>query len=264
MKNLMIDSHSHLTDTRLCGEITHLLQRMAEAGVGQVLVVGNDLASSRAALALAREYPRLLRASLGVHPHEATTMSEEILQEFRLLAADPLVVAIGEIGLDYHYDFSPRPLQQTAFRAQITLAKELNLPLIIHEREAVDDIFAILDETAGWQCGGSWHCCSTELPAAQRIAEYFYLGIAGWVTFPKAQNIHTLAREMPLNRLLLETDAPYITPVPFRGKTNEPAYLQYTCAALAELQGTTAEEVAAVTNDNTRRAFPRWDQVNKE
>ena len=115
-----------------------------------------------------------------------------------------------------------------------------------------------------WQCGGSWHCCSTELPAAQRISEHFYMGIAGWVTFPKAHNIHRLAQEIPLTRLLLETDSPYITPVPFRGKTNEPSYLQYTCAALSKLQGVTVDEVAAVTINNTRNAFPRWGKVEKE
>ena len=254
----MIDAHGHLTDPRLMCDLDGVFSRMEQAGVGQALVVGCDLASSRAALELAQRFPKRLRAAVGVHPHDATQLNDEVLHVLRTLATDPLVVAIGEIGLDYYYDHSPRLLQREAFCRQLALARELSLPIIIHERDSADELMTLLDEMDGWACGGNWHCCSVEPERAQEIARAFYLGIAGWITFPKADNIRALVAAVPIERLLVETDAPYITPVPHRGKTNEPSFVRYTIQALATLKGMPVADVEEITERNTTRAFPRW------
>lgn len=254
----MIDSHCHINDAKLLPRITTLIDHMHEAGVIAALVVGSDLPSSRSALQLAQEYPSLFRAAVGVHPHESMHLDDATLTALREMAQDPLVVAIGEIGLDYHYDFSPRSVQRTAFRCQIELAREVALPLIIHERAAVVDVLSILDAVDGWGVGGVWHCCSVTPEEATRIATHFYLGIAGWITFPKGENIRQIARAVPLERLLVETDAPYITPAPFRGTPNEPARVQLTAQALAVVKEVSLAVVDQDTTKNTLCAFPRW------
>lgn len=255
----MIDAHSHLNDEKLAADLPGILARMHTAGVTGALVVGYDLASSRRAVAMAREHPEL-RAAVGIHPHDSTDLDDAAIVALRELAAAPQVVAIGEIGLDYHYDHSPRDIQRTAFRRQVALARETGLPIIIHEREAEADVRAILDAEDGWALGGTWHCCSVEPASAAEIARHLYIGIAGWITFPKSDNIRALARAVPLERLLLETDAPYITPVPFRGRrNNEPSLLPYTLKMLAEVTGKTEEMVETITSANVRQAFPRWD-----
>jgi TatD DNase family protein len=254
----MIDAHNHLNDPRLLPQIEALLARMAEAGVRGGLVVGYDVPSSRTAVELARRYPGVLAAAVGVHPHEARDLDDAAFAELAELARAPETVALGEIGLDFHYDHSPRPVQRDAFRRQLALAAACELPIVIHEREAVEDVTAILDAEGGWARGGSWHCCSTDPETAVAIAAHFYVGIAGWITFPKADNIRALAAAVPLARLLVETDAPYIAPVPHRGRPNEPAYVRLTAEALAALKGVACDEVAARTAANTLAAFPRW------
>jgi TatD DNase family protein len=230
---------------------------MLEAGVSGALVVGFDIPSSHTALALARRFPGVLYAVVGVHPHESKDLDEAALAALRELARAPEVVAIGEIGLDYYYDHSPRDVQRAAFRRQLALAAEVGLPIDIHERNAADELLAIMDEVDGWALGGAWHCCSTTPEQALRIAQSLYLGIAGWLTFNKAENIRALAQAVPLSRLLLETDAPYLTPVPHRGKPNEPAYVRLTAQALAQLKGISLPDVELATMNNTRQAFPR-------
>ncbi|HEY3416452.1 MAG TPA: TatD family hydrolase [Armatimonadota bacterium] len=254
----MIDAHSHLNDARLLPHTDAVLERMQEAGVTATLVVGYDLPSSQEALALARRYPTLLRAAIGVHPHESKDLDAATLDILSTLAQAPEVVAFGEIGLDYHYDHSPRDVQREAFHRQLALAAELALPIIIHEREAADDVLRILDEEDGWARGGTWHCCDLPPEVATTVAQRLFIGIAGWITFPKAENIRAVAQAVPLERLLLETDAPYLTPVPFRGKTNEPAYVRYTAHAVATLKDIPIERVETVTSRNVLEAFPRW------
>ena len=254
----MIDAHVHLNDKRLLPQIDELLSRMREVGVSGALVVGYDVPSSRQAVELARRYPAL-RAAVGMHPHDSSDLDDGALAALAELARAPEVVAYGEIGMDFYYDNSPRDVQREAFRRQLRLAREVGLPIVIHEREAAGEVMAILDEEDGWVLGGEWHCCSVDSALAVTIAERLYLGIAGWITFPKAENIRALARAVSLERLLLETDAPYITPVPFRGKPNEPAYVRFVAQALAELKGISCGEVEKITDDNVRRAFPRWD-----
>ncbi len=254
----MFDAHNHLNDPRLLPEVEALLARMEEAGVRGALVVGTDVPTSHTAVALARRYPGVLAAAVGMHPHESSGLDDDALAALAALAREPEVVALGEIGLDYHYDHSPRPVQREAFRRQLGVAAACGLPIVLHEREAVEDMTAILDAEGGWVLGGVWHCCSTSPETALAIAERLYVGIAGWITFPKGENIRALARAVPLGRLLLETDAPYITPVPHRGHPNEPAYVRLTAEALAAVKETTLDEVAARTTANTLAAFPRW------
>ena len=261
--DLMIDAHTHLNDSRLFPQVDELLARMRAAGLSGALVVGCDLASSRQAVELARRHPEL-RATVGMHPHDSQYLDDSTLAALAQLAREPEVVAYGEIGLDFYYDNSPRDTQREAFRRQLRLAREVNLPIVIHERAAAGEVMAILDEEDGWARGGEWHCCSVEPELAVKIAERLYLGIAGWITFPKADNIRALVRAVPLERLLLETDAPYITPVPFRGKPNEPAYVRIIAQALAELKGVSCGEVEKITDENVGRAFPRWKREEKE
>jgi len=253
----MIDAHSHLNDPQLSVQIDAVLARMREAGVSGALVIGADVPSSRLAVELARVYPEL-RAAVAMHPHESKDLDDEALAELAALARQPEVVAYGEIGLDFHYDFSPREIQRDAFRRQLRLARELDLPIVIHEREAADEVMSMLDAENGWAHGGEWHCCSVEPERAARIAERLYVGIAGWITFSKAENIRALARAVPLERIVLETDAPYLAPAPHRGKTNEPAFVPIIAQTLAELKGVSFAEVERVTDENVARAFPRW------
>ena len=253
----MIDAHCHLNDPRLLPQVDELLARISDAGVTGALVVGYDVPSSRQAVELARRHPAL-RAAVSVHPHESKDLDAAALAELAELAREPEVVAYGEIGLDFHYDHSPRDVQREAFRRQLALTAELNLPIVIHEREAAEEVMAILDAEDGWARGGEWHCCSVTPELAVTIAERLYIGIAGWITFPKAENIRALARVVPLERMLVETDAPYLAPVPYRGKTNEPAYVRITAQALAELKGISYPEVERITDENVMRAFPRW------
>jgi len=261
---MMIDAHCHLNDPRLVPEIEALLAHMTDAGVGGALVVGCDVDSSRIAVELAARYPRLLRAAVGMHPHDSQYLDDAALNALRELGRRPEVVAFGEIGLDFHYDHSPRAAQCDAFRRQLALARELGLPVIIHEREAADEAMAIMDAEDGWALGGHWHCCSVDAALACDIARHFYIGIAGWITFPKAENIRAIARAVPLERLVIESDAPYISPVPHRGKPNEPAYVSITAQALAQVKEVTRAHVEEITRRNTLAAFPRWACESEE
>lgn len=257
----MLDAHNHLNDPKLLPQVDALVDHMVHAGVQGALVVGYDLPSSRVAVDLARRFPQHLRAAIGMHPHESKDLDAETLTALRNLAANPEVVAYGEIGLDYHYDHSPRPVQREAFARQLALAAEVGLPIIIHEREAVDDVLQILDREGGAAFGGAWHCCSVEADVAVEIAQRLYIGIAGWITFKNGENIRAIARAVPLARLLVETDAPFITPVPHRGHPNEPAYTMLVAQALAELKGIPLADVEKVTVANTLEAFPRWREA---
>lgn len=254
----MIDAHCHLNDPRLYDRVDELLAHMTDAGVTGALVVGYDVPSSVQAVELARCYPQL-RAAVGIHPHESKDLDDAALATLSDLAAQPEVVAFGEIGLDYHYDHSPRPVQREAFQRQLAVAAARDLPIIIHEREAAEDVFAILDAEDGWARGGAWHCCSVTPDLAVRIAPRLFLGIAGWVTFPKMELIRDIVRAVSLDRLLVETDAPYLTPVPHRNRPyNEPAYVRFAVEKVAEVRGVPVEEVDRVTTRNVARAFPRW------
>jgi TatD DNase family protein len=210
--------------------------------------------SSRQAVELARRHPAL-RAAVAVHPHDSKDLDAAGLAELAELGRQPEVVAFGEIGLDFHYDHSPRDVQREAFKRQLALAAELALPVVIHEREAVEETMAILDAEGGWARGGEWHCCSTTPELAVSIAKRFFIGIAGWLTFQKSDNIREMARAVPIERMVLETDAPYLAPAPHRGHRCEPAFVAHTLAALAELRAQRPEDLAAWTTRNAVGLF---------
>jgi TatD DNase family protein len=217
-----------------------------------ILNVGGDLASSRAAVALAERYD-FIYAAVGVHPHDARTVTPAVLDELRALASHSKVVAIGEIGLDYYRDLSPRPVQRQALADQLALAAELGLPVVVHSREALDDVLAALQ---GWEGTGVLHSYSGGPERLEEVLELgFSIGISGPVTFPKAERLRAVAAAVSLERLLVETDCPYLTPVPYRGRRNEPAHVRYVAQAVARARGMEAEPLARAAADNARRLF---------
>ncbi|MBC8448482.1 MAG: TatD family hydrolase [Chloroflexi bacterium] len=258
----LIDSHCHLDFSRFDGDRDEAVQRARAAGVQIIINPGYDLKSSQRAVDLAERYPEVY-AAVGVHPHEAKTVTDEVMAELRRLAAHPKVVAIGEMGLDFYRDLSPRDVQRRAFRQQLALAAELELPVIVHSREAHDDVMAILAEAQSSKfkaqnrkLKGVLHAFSGDQAMAERATDLgFLVGLAGPVTFLNAHRLRTLVRELPLERLLVETDAPYLTPHPYRGKRNEPGRVALVAAAVAELQGVTEAAVARQTTANARQLF---------
>lgn len=251
------DTHTHLNDEVYEGELEQILARMEQAGVGRAIVVGYDLASAQKAVELARLHAPLY-AAVGVHPHEAKDYTEETEAELGKLLQEPKVVALGEVGLDYHYDHSPRGVQQEVFRRQIRLARVHKMPLIIHEREATKDALDILREEHAEEVGGVFHCFSGSVETAKEaLALNFYISIAGPVTFANARRLPQVILEIPADRLMVETDCPYLTPHPYRGKRNEPAFVTYVGAEVARILGIAPEELACLTWENADRCF-RW------
>lgn len=268
----LIDSHAHLESSRFDDDRDAVIARAAEAGVEAIVTCGADLASSAAAVALAEAHPTLW-AAVGIHPHEARhawieTEGDErrvdaaTLDRLRALARrdtalHPRVVAIGEIGLDYHYDFSPRPVQRAVLERQLALAAELAMPVILHSRDADEDMRAICDgAVGGGALRGVLHCfLSDGAMAAWALARGLYIGVAGPITFQRSATLREVVRDVPIDRLLIETDSPYLAPVPLRGRRNEPAYVAHVAEGLAAALGLTPEEVARRTSDNARRLF---------
>jgi TatD DNase family protein len=237
---------------------------MAEGGVRSAVNPAVDLPSSRTAVALARQH-RSIYAAVGIHPHDAKTLDAAGLEELKTLAHLPKVVAIGEIGLDYYRDLSPRDVQRRAFQAQLELAAELGLPVVVHDRDAHADVLAML---SGWSLSlhasrstlddrlGVLHSFSGDVALAkQAVALGFYIGISGPVTYKNADQMREVARAVPIRQLLIETDAPYLTPQPYRGKRNEPANVLFVAQTVADARGLTLEEVAAQTSANAAALF---------
>ena len=252
---MLIDTHCHLQDPDLLPQLDEILARAAEAGVEKMVCVGYDMPSSRAAVNIAARYKQVY-AAIGVHPHDADSYSDDAERELRQLAAHPKVVAIGEIGLDYYRDLTPRELQKEVFIRQIHLAHELNKPIVIHDRDAHEDTLTILKQEKGGLYGGIMHCFSGHLPMAKElIKENFYISFAGPLTFKNNKKGQEAAAGLPMDRLLVETDCPYLSPEPKRGKTNEPANVRYTAQKLADLKGKTLEETAYLTNLNAHKIF---------
>ena len=268
---MLIDTHAHLYDPRY-NDVAAILSRAADAGVTTAIVPGTTLENSRAAVALARRYagaPCALYAAVGIHPTNADDLAPDTLAELRDLACDPRVVAIGEIGLDYYWPNVPHrtwpcaePAQQrSALEAQLALAEELGLPVIIHDREAHEDTLHILRSWVARrpENTGTLHAyAGGPSLLTEALALGFYIGMDGPVTFKKAAELHEVARQVPLDRLLLETDAPYLTPHPHRGRRNEPAYLIYVAQRIAELQGAPVEQIERATSANAQHLF-RFD-----
>jgi TatD DNase family protein len=249
----LVDSHAHLDDPRFADDLDAVVARARADGVSRIVAAGANIPSSREALALSGRYEGVY-AAVGVHPHDAKELDEAGLAELRRLAGQPKVVAIGEIGLDFHYDFSPRATQRSAFTAQLDLARDLGLPVIVHDREAHGEVLAALQAWGG--TAGVLHCFSgDEAMARQAITLGFLISFAGPLTFAKSTRLHQLAAALPLNSLLVETDCPYLTPEPFRGRRNEPARVRLVAEKLAALRGLSAARVAGATTANAARLF---------
>ena len=252
----LFDSHAHLTDDSLASDIQDIFARAREAGVESICTIASHLADARTAIDLARESsaPRVL-ASAGIHPHEAERYTPEALTELDGLArSTDAVVAIGETGLDFHYENAPRALQLESFRAQIELAERTGLPVIVHTRDAANEVAGLIREYSG-RVRGVLHCFTgdSELLEAGLTADW-YVSFSGIVTFKSFRDIHHVL-EVPADRLLIETDSPYLAPVPMRGRRNEPAHVAYTARRVAEIRGVDAEELAEQTYQNACRFF---------
>ena len=251
----MIDSHAHLYFEDYGGDPEAPLQRFLEAGGEALINVGTTLENSRKVKEFARLHPGKVFATAGIHPQEVDGVMAKDWEEFEALARSGGFVAIGETGLDYHRAPVDKAKQQAFFRNQIGLAVALDLPVVVHNRGSDEDALAVIDEFKG-RARGVFHCFGSTLPVAEAaIARNFAISFSGILTFPKADNLHEAARGLPLDRLLVETDCPFLAPVPNRGKTNEPAWILHTIAALARLQGLEPEAVRRATAANARRLF---------
>ena len=251
---MIFDTHAHLDDRAFDEDRAQLLDRLPEEGIALVMNPGCSLVSSQEAVRLANQYDYLF-AAVGSHPDAADEVNEETLRQYRRLCTDnPKVKAIGEIGLDYHYEDIPRDIQKLAFRAQMDLARELDLPVIVHEREAHEDGMKIAAEFP--TVTGVFHCYSGSLEMARWLIERgWYIGFGGVLTFKNARKALEVASNIPLERIVLETDCPYMAPEPYRGKRNDPGKLYRVAEKLAELRGLTVEEVQAVTLENGKRLY---------
>jgi len=259
-----IDSHCHLDGKQFDSDRDAAVERARAAGVEVMVAIGTgdgppDL---EAGIRMAESYPGMY-ATVGVHPHEAAKATDGTWPEMTALTRHGKCVAVGEIGLDYHYDFSPRDVQQSVFVRQMELARACGLPIIIHTREAWEDTVELIRRHWDNSLGGIFHCFSGGPREAEQVLEMgFHVSFSGIVTFPKATDIHEAARVVPADRLLIETDAPYLAPIPYRGKRNEPAYVVHTAARLAELRGVSVDEIAGQTTNNWRLLCLRANQVN--
>ena len=255
---MLIDTHTHLDDARYNDDRDAMIARAREAGVEAFVTIGCDLATSQAAVAIANQHP-FVYASVGVHPHEVKHISDGWYDEFRRLGTNNKVVAYGEIGLDYHYNHSSPKDQRERFREQIQLARELNLPVIIHTREAQEDTMTILKEEKASEIGGVFHCFSGDAWLAKDALDLgFYLSFSGMLTFQNATMLRDIAKNTPLDRVLIETDCPYLTPVPHRGKRNEPAYVAHVAKQLAAIHPELSlEQIGQRTTENAKRLFTR-------
>ena len=257
---MMIDSHCHLAGREFSADLPDVVERAKAAGITRVLCVlsENDSEEASAALRLNELWPTT-RFATGFHPHNAGAYSDGLSESLRLLEERVRqldAVAIGEIGLDYHYDLSPRDVQQRVFREQIALAQRLSLPVIIHTREAADDTFRILEEAGARAVRGVFHCFTGDEAMARRALDLgFYVSFAGIVTFPRAESLRQAARIVPLDRLLVETDAPYLAPPPHRGKRNEPAFVGRVVEQLAVTRQVDADTLMAATAANFETLF---------
>jgi TatD DNase family protein len=245
----LVDTHCHLDDAKFDEDREQAIERAVAAGVTRLMAIGtgNGPPDLAVAVRLADLYP-FIYATIGVHPHDASKATGETFDRLRELAAHPKVLAVGEIGLDYHYDFSPRDVQLSVFERQLALAAEAEKPIVIHTREAWEDTLAAV---AALPHGGIMHCFTGDAAQArQALDRGFHLSFGGVLTFPKAESLREAARLAPDDRILVETDCPYLAPVPHRGKRNEPAFVVDTVRRLAEVRGTTPENIAQLTTRN--------------
>jgi TatD DNase family protein len=257
---MLVDSHAHLDFEEYGSELAEVTSRAREAGIVHVVVIGQfreqgGIAAAREALELARTDAEFFSATAGIHPHEAAHATEADLAALEQICSEPDVVAVGECGLDYHYDRSPREVQQERFAAQVRLARKLRKPVVVHTREADADTAQILEREMGKE-GGVVHCFTGDWTAAQRyLVLVLHISLSGVLTFKSADALREAAAKIPLERLLVETDSPFLAPVPYRGRRNEPAYAVRTAAALAAVRGISLANVERATTENARRVL---------
>jgi TatD DNase family protein len=252
---MLFDTHVHLNVNQFDEDREEVIERALSKGVTQMTVVGFDRETIPTAISLAEKYA-FIYAAVGWHPVDAIDMTESDLTWLKELASHPKVVALGEMGLDYHWDKSPKDVQKEVFRKQIHLAREVNLPIIIHNREATKDIVDILKAEKASEVGGIMHCYSGSAETAMECIEMnFYISLGGPVTFKNAKKPKEVAEIVPIEKLLIETDCPFLAPHPNRGKRNEPSYVKMVAEQIATIKGLTYDEVASVTTENARRIF---------
>ena len=254
---MLIDSHAHIQGKEYAGEAAAVLQRAHAAGVERVIAVGGagDMTSNTDAVALAERFENVY-ATVGMHPHDAKDVNPEDLAKLEELTTHPKVVAVGETGLDYYYSHSPHDVQRRVFVQFIRMALQTNLPLVVHERDAAHDAAELLRQEGGGKLRGVIHCFTGTHEAACNYIELgFYLSFTGIITFKNAQALREVVRQVPLERMLVETDSPYLTPVPYRGRRNEPAHVRLVAETIASVKGTSLEQVARATTANVQALF---------
>ncbi|MDW7643520.1 MAG: YchF/TatD family DNA exonuclease [Desulfuromonadales bacterium] len=252
----LIDTHAHLDNGQFADDREEVISRARQEGIRYILTVGCDLESSRQNLEIAEKHP-FIYAAVGIHPHDAAQLDEKALAQLRTWVMEKnRVVAIGEIGLDFYRDRCPRDIQRQAFRQQIRLARELKMPIIVHDRDAHAEVLQILREEKAAEVGGVVHCFSGDLAMARACIDLgFLISFPGSITYPKNEEVRDLIRQIPVDHFLVETDCPYLAPQPRRGKRNEPALVRHTAATIAEIKGLSLEDVCRVTNLNAFRLF---------
>ena len=253
----LIDTHCHIQTEEFDADRDEVLERAAEAGVDTLIVVGGagDLSTNDEAVRLADEHPGVY-ATVGMHPHDAKDVAAEDMDRLRDLARHPKVVAIGETGLDFHYDHSPRQVQRDMFERFVFLAVETGLPIVVHNRESDREVAETIRDRGGGSLRGVIHCFTSDTEAARSFLDLgFYLSFSGIVTFKNAHGLREVARQVPTDRLLIETDAPFLAPVPRRGRRNEPAYVRFVAEALAQVRGIGVDEIADAVSRNARALF---------
>ncbi|KOP70361.1 TatD family hydrolase [Cytobacillus solani] len=252
---MLFDTHVHLNADQYKEDLEEVINRALKEGISRMVVVGFDRPTIEKAMELVEKYD-FIYASIGWHPVDAIDMKDEDLLWIEELASHPKVVAIGEMGLDYHWDKSPKDVQKEVFRRQIQLAKKVKLPIVIHNRDATADIVEILKEEEAREVGGIMHCFSGSPETAKECVEMnFYISLGGPVTFKNAKKPKEVAEAIPLEKLLIETDCPYLAPHPYRGKRNEPSYVKLVAEQIAEIKGISFEEVAEATTANAKKIF---------
>lgn len=257
----MIDSHCHIAGPEFAGDLIAVIERARAAGLAHALVIlaADDESEVEQGRAVAAAWDAV-RFSIGIHPHAAGKFAADPAAAAQAvdarIGAQPLARALGEIGLDYHYDFAPREVQQQVFGEQIRLARRRRLPVVIHTREADEDTFRILGEESAREVGGVFHCFTGDRAMARRALDIgFHISLAGIVTFPRALELKEVAKLVPIDRLLIETDSPFLAPVPYRGKRNEPAHVVRVAETIAELRGTDAQSIGDAARRNFERLF---------
>ncbi len=247
----LVDTHCHLDNEKFDEDRLEVIERIKE-NLEFCVNIGYDLASSKKSLELAKEYD-FIYAVIGVHPIDIAEYDEEVEKELELLGKNPKVVAIGEIGLDYHWMTEPKEIQQERFKSQLELAERLNKPVVIHTRDAMEDTVNILKEYPN--ITGVIHCYPGSLETAKQLIDRFYLGIGGTLTFKNSKKAVEVVKDIPLDRIVIETDCPYLTPEPFRGKRNEPIYVEYVAKKIAEIKEISVEDVTKITTENAKKLY---------